>query len=350
MKFLRQLLGRDSNPAILAAPVSGELCQVLPAQSLGSNAQLYVETGQNALIFNGEKRSNLYPTGEHRLDAQELRGIVDGGEANVLFLQIAPPVKRAWQTAYRPDGGQPLILSGHYTAAVEDARLLTAALLDGGNMPDNRVIDAWLHQYIRRILTDQRVPAADFQAHTGKLAVFLHDALIPFLLDHGIRLQNFSLDVENPAQGTVSKSAAVSHPAATPKRSIPPQQFPARTAPAMTPSLALQAALAAGKPQPQPAPPPDTSPQAAALDTRDEAPVFAGSDDNADADTFEVPIGKASPPKIFYRLEKGEQVGPYNIDELNHMIAQGKIRPSDLLWHQGLKSWQRAADFSGLQW
>ena len=153
MKFLRQLFGRDSNPAILAAPVNGELCQVLTAQAIGSNAQLHVETGQNALVFNGERRSSIYPTGEHPLEAQDMRGIVDGGEANILFLQIAPPVKRAWQTIYRPDNKQPLILSGHYTAAIDDTRLLVAALLDGGNMPDSRTIDGWLHQYIRKILT-----------------------------------------------------------------------------------------------------------------------------------------------------------------------------------------------------
>lgn len=345
MKFLRQLFGRDSNPAILAAPVNGELCQVLTAQAIGSNAQLHVETGQNALVFNGERRSSIYPTGEHPLEAQDMRGIVDGGEANILFLQIAPPVKRAWQTIYRPDNKQPLILSGHYTAAIDDTRLLVAALLDGGNMPDSRTIDGWLHQYIRKILHDQRVPAADIEQHTDRLAVFLHDALIPFLLDHGIRLQNFSLQAEDPAQNASGAPRPAASPSAapptTPKRSIPPQQFPARTAPAMTPSLALQAALAAGKPQPAPAPAPVSEPAAS------DAPP---NSDYLTDDTPSRPAAISAPPKIFYRFEKGEQVGPYNIDELNHMISEGKIRKNDLLWHQGLKNWQRASDFSGLQW
>lgn len=340
MKFLRQLFGRDSHNAVLGAAVNGELCRVLTAQPIGSQTRLQVETGQNAVIFNGDKRSGIYPVGEHLLQAQDIRGVVDGGEANILFLQTAPPVKRAFQTAYRPENGQPLILSGHYTAAVDDVRLLVNHLLAGGNLPDNRMVDSWIHQYVRRILTDQRIPPRDFLEHTGKLAVFLHDALIPYLLDYGIRLQNFTLAVEDPTQ---TAGQAASQPSAPPKRSVPPQEFPARTAPAMTPSLALQAALAAGRPQPTPEPPAKHAPPA-------ESPYAVNDSATDDNDGLASVFDKSAPPKIFYRLEKGEQVGPYNIDELNNLIEQGKIRPTDLLWHQGLKGWQRAAEFSGLHW
>lgn len=342
MKFLRQLFGRDSNPAVLAAPINGEPCRVLAAQAIGSNAQLHVATGQAALIFNGERHSALYPTGEHRLEAQDMRGIVDGGEANVLFLQITPPFKRTWQTVYRPGNAQPFILSGQYTAAIEDAQRLAATLLEGGNLPDSRLIDGWLHQYARKILNDQRISAQDVRQHTDRLAVFLHDALIPFLLDHGIRLQNFSLQAETPdahAEAPGGTPAPAPAPAAE-KLRIPPQQFPARTAPAMTPSLALQAALAAGKPQPE-AP--------AAEPPAQEAAPADSADGETESTLFQA-LANSAPPKIFYRLEKGEQVGPYNIDELNLLIAEGRLRRNDLIWHQGLKGWQRAGEFSGLQW
>ena len=330
MKFLRQLFARNSQPVILAAPPNGDLCQVLAAQAIPPGSLLQVATGQNALLFNGSMRSTIYPSGQHLLDAQDLRGILDGGEANVLFLQTAPPVKRAWQTIFRAENNQPLVLSGHYTAALDDTRHFIAALLDGGKMPDNRHIDGWLHQYIRKILADQRVPARDIIEHTDRLAVFLHDALIPFLLDHGIRLQNFSLRLEDDTPPMPAPKAA---PADIPQE----QQHERPHEPQLIVPMPA-AAVAAETPPPPASSQPDASPALMAM----PSPVVA--------DPLPEPIAQAPAPKIFYRLERGQQVGPYNVDDIRRLIEAGTIRRHDLLWHQGMKSWQKASEFSVFKW
>ncbi|MDO4776743.1 MAG: DUF4339 domain-containing protein [Cardiobacteriaceae bacterium] len=318
MKFLRQLFGRGNNPNLFMAAANGELCQVLPAQNIGSAAQLQVAAGQNALLFNGDRRSTIFPAGDHLLEAQDIRHVLDGGQANILFLQITPPVKRAWQLALRPEGSEEaLALSGHYTAAIDDTRLFTTALLKSGKLPDSRQVDHWLHHYIRKIFAEQRIPAADIREHTDRLSTFLHDALIPYLLDCGIRLQNFSLRLHEdsaPAAETAQPS-----PAAAQEPVIP--------------------ALVAHQQEEIPS----------ATHSQPESAPVATTDD---ADETDILIAAPQRPaaKIFYRLEKGEQVGPYSVDEINALIQEGKIRRHDLLWHQGMRNWQRAADFPTLNW
>lgn len=316
MKFLRQLFGRGSNTNLFMAAANGELCQVLPAQNIGNTAQLQVAAGQNALLFNGDRRSAIFPAGEHLLEAQDIRYVLDGGQANILFLQIAPPVKRVWQLALRPEGSEEaLVLSGYYTAAIDDTRLFTTALLKSGKLPDSRQVDNWLHHHIRKIFAEQHIPAADIREHTDKLSVFLHDALIPYLLDCGIRLQNFSLQLQEE-----------SAPAAAQASSVAAQE---PVIPALVPHKQEEIPSATHS-QPE-------SAHAIAVDDADEEDILIATPQRPAA-------------KIFYRLEKGEQVGPYSVDEINAFIQEGKIRPHDLLWHQGMRSWQRAADFSTLNW
>lgn len=323
MKFLRQLFGRPGNDNILAAPANGELCQVLPAQHIGNNAQLHVAAGQNALLFNGDKRSTIFPPGEHPLEAQDIRHVLDGGQANILFLQIAPPLKREWRLALRPEGSdQPLALTGHYTAAIDDTRLFTTALLKSGKLPTSQQVDHWLHYHLRKIFAEQRIPASDIREQTGRLATFLHDALIPHLLDCGIRLQNFSLQLygEDPA------------PAAA-KAPEPPL------------TIAAQAPVATPITEPVQAPV-----QALAATDATEAAIIPGNPADDD-DAAQLPPATPRPaPKIFYRLAGGEQVGPYSVDDINALIADGKIRRHDLLWHQGMRNWQRADAFPTLNW
>lgn len=321
MNFLRQLFARDRQPVTLAAPGSGELCQVLAAQAIPPGSLLSVASGQNALLFNGTNRSTIYPSGEHPLDIQELRGIVDGGEANILFLQITPPVKRSWQVIYRAEGHPPMILAGDYTAAIDDTRHFVAALLDDGTIPESRQIDSWLNQYIRQILKDQRVPGEDVFAHTDRLTVFLHDALIPFLLDHGIRLQHFTLHLED--NNPPSAAAPVAQPVAPVQEE---RKIPENTDTAVEPVITI----ARAEPAPRATPPNIPAPPAPAPQP-------------------EVII-KTPAPKIFYRLQRGEQVGPYSVDDIKRLIEAGDIRKNDLLWHQGMKSWQKASEFSVFEW
>lgn len=43
------------------------------------------------------------------------------------------------------------------------------------------------------------------------------------------------------------------------------------------------------------------------------------------------------------------QAGPYNLEQLNIMLASGEVTLDDLVWHDGLDQWQRLGDLTGNQ-
>ena len=43
------------------------------------------------------------------------------------------------------------------------------------------------------------------------------------------------------------------------------------------------------------------------------------------------------------------QAGPYNLEQLNIMLASGEVTLDDLIWHDGLDQWQRLGDLMGNQ-
>ncbi len=43
------------------------------------------------------------------------------------------------------------------------------------------------------------------------------------------------------------------------------------------------------------------------------------------------------------------QAGPYDLDQLNIMLASGEVVLDDLIWHDGLSQWQRVGDLTGNQ-
>ncbi|MES1964951.1 RDD family protein [Psychrobacter sp. AH5] len=44
------------------------------------------------------------------------------------------------------------------------------------------------------------------------------------------------------------------------------------------------------------------------------------------------------------------QAGPYNLDQLNIMLASGEVVLDDLVWHEGLANWQRLGDLTANQY
>ena len=44
------------------------------------------------------------------------------------------------------------------------------------------------------------------------------------------------------------------------------------------------------------------------------------------------------------------QAGPYDLDQLNIMLASGEVTLDDLLWHDGLDDWQRIGNLTGSQY
>lgn len=50
----------------------------------------------------------------------------------------------------------------------------------------------------------------------------------------------------------------------------------------------------------------------------------------------------------YYQGPAGKRMGPVSADELRKLAAAGRIRPDDLVWHEGLTEWAAARGVKGL--
>lgn len=48
-------------------------------------------------------------------------------------------------------------------------------------------------------------------------------------------------------------------------------------------------------------------------------------------------------------VKDDEESGPYDVDEVNRLLAAGSLQPSDLAWHAGLSDWQPLHTIAGVQ-
>jgi len=65
--------------------------------------------------------------------------------------------------------------------------------------------------------------------------------------------------------------------------------------------------------------------------------AFAGPD----------PVPTASEGEWFFSRE-GRPLQPASFEKLTRLVAAGKLKPSDLVWKEGMASWKRIADLPGL--
>lgn len=50
-----------------------------------------------------------------------------------------------------------------------------------------------------------------------------------------------------------------------------------------------------------------------------------------------------------YLARNNVQAGPYSLDQLNAMLANGDVLLDDLMWHEGMANWQRLGEVTGNQ-
>lgn len=51
-----------------------------------------------------------------------------------------------------------------------------------------------------------------------------------------------------------------------------------------------------------------------------------------------------------YLARNNIQAGPYTLEQVNAMLADGQIELSDLMWHAGMQNWQTVGDMTGGQY
>ena len=59
------------------------------------------------------------------------------------------------------------------------------------------------------------------------------------------------------------------------------------------------------------------------------------------------PAGATRPTEWYYSHD-GQQYGPCSDAELKQRVASGQVRPTDLVWHEGMDQWKSAGETGGL--
>ena len=53
-------------------------------------------------------------------------------------------------------------------------------------------------------------------------------------------------------------------------------------------------------------------------------------------------------PPSWYYASNGEKRGPISLDEMKALAASGRLRPTDVVWADGMQEWKPARDVSDL--
>jgi hypothetical protein len=51
---------------------------------------------------------------------------------------------------------------------------------------------------------------------------------------------------------------------------------------------------------------------------------------------------------MYHVGRNGQQTGPYSIEQLRMMASRGELSPSDLVWQEGMPSWEPASSLPGV--
>lgn len=66
----------------------------------------------------------------------------------------------------------------------------------------------------------------------------------------------------------------------------------------------------------------------------------------------EVSASAVAPPPIpvtsYYVAQGSQQTGPFNLDELEQMVIEGKLTGNTLVWKEGMENWQKAREVADL--
>lgn len=49
-----------------------------------------------------------------------------------------------------------------------------------------------------------------------------------------------------------------------------------------------------------------------------------------------------------YINHKGKQIGPYDVERINQLLANGNLTREDAAWHEGLNGWVKLGEIDGI--
>jgi hypothetical protein len=65
------------------------------------------------------------------------------------------------------------------------------------------------------------------------------------------------------------------------------------------------------------------------------------------------PVGNNQPPSIpvvvYFVAVNGSQTGPFNVQQLQNLVANGQLQRNTLVWKQGMTNWEEAFKLLDLQ-
>ncbi|PIE82259.1 MAG: hypothetical protein CSA10_00955 [Cardiobacteriales bacterium] len=322
IKFFKKLFSPTSDVINYPTFQEDELCRLLEKVPLSPAIKLLVGAGQVAVVFNASERSKLYPTGEYNLNEREKAFLSKNHHAHVLYLKTSPPTSRRWAIDLSFSDDNAIRLTGRYTIAIDNAKVLTDHLLQANTNIATSTLDQWVHTILQEIVQSQHITVDDIHQHHQRFEQFLIDAINSIIADRGLSLRFLTVLVpkkKEPSKLTLPErqdksyfsKTKINDPATTSDSNKHKQT-----------DIALEEKKSKTK-QPVPIISTQTTPSTPPVDDS---------------------------PKLFYRVKNGVQIGPISAKQLQWLIDKHEVKRRDLIWKKGTPAWQHAESFEQFDW
>lgn len=271
-----------------------EICVLSEPITPSGGSRLIVHAGQTATLIKDVPPFDMgiiYTTGEYTLKEHDVTFLGKHAKVRLLILKIAPPTTLDWSVSITlKDSQHALPLKGHYTLAIDNPKQLLHSFVQNNIAPTTDNIKQWIELILKEIIQSQSISSEDINQYHQRFEQFLTDAANPILFERGLILRTVHLKSSSTHEENNQQNTQISQ--VTPDKKTP---------------------------SPNVAPSPLTP-----------------------------PIDQA--PKIYYRVDKGQQIGPLSMIEVQQLINEGQLKRHDLLWKKGSGSWQRAEQFKTFNW
>lgn len=281
MSFLNKFFAHSSNQ-IAAPQLPEQQClTVTELHKIAAGDRLLVPKDQMAFLLQKKQSSHLFIGGEHVIHKTDLQLFHHQQPLYLINFRCHTPSRNVWHyPRYTlPEAALTLALEGNYEFTITAPAAFCEFFRDLSYLSGMDAINDFIARAVVDILRAQKVPAEDIKKHAVGLGQFLTESLMRTLNAQGIQINALTIAAEETA------------------------------------------------PLPLSAEPSAHSPEKNAVKKNEPAPVHHASSST-------LPTRRE-----FFRVQNGEQIGPFSMAELEAGLNNGSIDERDLIWKKGMRQW-----------
>ncbi|GAB6143160.1 SPFH domain-containing protein [Desulfocicer niacini] len=319
------------------------------------NAQLVVRQSQAAVFVNQGKVADVFSSGQYQLNTQNLPilstlmgwkyGFNSPFKAEVYFVSLQNFTNLKWGTknpviVRDPEFGPVRLRAfGTYVVKiVEPGRFIHEITGTQGQFSLDGIVEQLRNLIVSRfsdLLGEKKIPVLDLTANYDELSNHLTRTIAPEFVTYGLEItkllvENISLPVT--VEEALDKKSSMGIVGDLDDY-FKFQSANAMAAAAENPGGEASAGVGMG--------------MGFAMASQMGNTLMPGQKKENHTAT-PPPLPETPPERMYYLAVKGKQMGPLGQKTIIHNIKIGKIKPSMLMWRQGLTKWKRATDIHEL--